>query len=114
MQLFKKKVFGSGMTSLIISNEEKDDIIKMIKPFEESGSLIRGVSETIKNKAKQQKGGFIGMLLGTLSATLLWNLLTGKRLKRSNITQSRWRKGVSIPPHLSTNLQNLHLLIFYL
>ena len=59
------------MTSLIISNGEKDDIIKIIKPLEESGSLIIGVSETIKNKEKQQKGGFIGMLLGTLSATLL-------------------------------------------
>ena len=55
MQLFKKKVFGSGMTSLIISNGEKDDIIKIIKPLEESGLLIRGVSETIKNKAKEQK-----------------------------------------------------------
>ena len=55
MQLFKKKVFGSGMTLLIISNGEKDDIIKIIKPLEESGLLIRGVSETIKNKAKEQK-----------------------------------------------------------
>ena len=43
------------MTSLIISNGEKDDIIKIIKPLEETGLLIRGVSETIKNKAKEQK-----------------------------------------------------------
>ena len=59
MQLFKKKVFGSGMTLLIISNGEKDDIIKIIKPLEESGLLIRGVSETIKNKAKEQKVGLL-------------------------------------------------------
>ena len=55
-----------------------NDVIKIIKSPEESGLLIKGVSETIKNEAKEQKGGFLGMLLGTLGASLLGNLLTGK------------------------------------
>ena len=50
-----KKIFESSMTTLIISNEEMNDIMKIVKALEESGSLIKGVSETIKNEAKQQK-----------------------------------------------------------
>ena len=81
-----KKMFGSvhpselasRMTTLIISNEEMNDIIKIVKSLEESGLLIKGVSETIKNKAKEKKGGFLSMLLSTLSASLLGNLLTSK------------------------------------
>ena len=69
---------GSGMTTLIISNEEMNDILKIVKSFKESGLLIKGVRETIKNEAKEQKGRFISMLLGTLGASLLGNLLTGK------------------------------------
>ena len=80
-----KKMFGSGcpldlaldMTTLIISNEERNDIMKIVKSLEESGLLIKDVSEIIKNEAKEQKGGFLGMLLGTLGARLLGNLLTG-------------------------------------
>ena len=64
--------------ALIISNEEMNDIMKIVKSLEESGLLIKGVSQTIKNEAKEQKGGFLGMLLGTLDASLLGNLLTGK------------------------------------
>ena len=67
------------MTTLIISNEGMNDIMKIIKSLEESGLFIKGVSETIKNEAKEQKGGFFSMLLGTLGATLFGNLLTGKR-----------------------------------
>ena len=73
-----KKMFGSGTIILIISNEEMNDIMKVIKSLEESGLLIKGVHETIKNEAKEQKGGFLGMLLGTLGASLLGNLLTSK------------------------------------
>ena len=68
----------SGTTILIISNEEINDIMKIIKSLEESGLLIKGVGKTIKNKAKEQKGGFFSMLLGTLGASLSGNLLTGK------------------------------------
>ena len=73
-----KKMFGSGTTTLIISNEEMNDIMKIIKSLEESGLLIKDVSKTIKNEAKEQKGGFLGMLLSTVGASLLGNLLTGK------------------------------------
>ena len=65
-------------TTLIISNEEMNDIMKIIKSLEESGLLIKDVNKTIKNEAKKQKSGFPSMLLGTLSASLLGNLLTGK------------------------------------
>ena len=73
-----KKMFGSGTTILTISNEEIHDIMKIVKSLVDSGLLIKGVSETIKNEAKKQKGGFLGMLLGTLGASLLGNLLTNK------------------------------------
>ena len=55
-----------------------NDIIKIIKSLNESGLLIKGVSQTIKNEAKEQKGGFLSMLLSTLGASLLGNLLTAK------------------------------------
>ena len=73
-----RKIFGSGPTTLIISNEEKNDIMKIIKSLEESGLLMKGVSETIKNEAKEQQRGFHSMLLATLGASLLGNLLNTK------------------------------------
>ena len=71
-------MFGTGNTTLIISNGEMNNIMKIVKSLEESSLLIKGVSQTIKNETKEQKGGFLGMLLGTLGASLLGNLLTGK------------------------------------
>ena len=53
------------------------DIIKIIKALENSGILLKGVSKTIKNETKEQRGGFLSMLLGTLGASLLGNLLSG-------------------------------------
>ena len=73
----KKKMLGSGTTTLIISNDEMNDIIKIVKSLEDSGVILKGVSETIKHEPKEQKGGFLNMLLGTLGASLLGNLLTG-------------------------------------
>ena len=73
-----KKMTGSGRTTLIISNEEMNDIMKTVKSLEKYGLLIKDVSQTIKNEAKEQKGGFLGILLGTLGASLLGNLLIGK------------------------------------
>ena len=55
-----------------------EDIIKTVEYLEDSGLLLKGVSETVQNEAKEQKGGFLSMLLGTLGASLLGNLLTGK------------------------------------
>ena len=66
------------MTTLIISNNEIEDIIKIVKSLEDSGLLVEGVTETVQNKVKEQKGGFLSMLLGTLGASLLEILFTGK------------------------------------
>ena len=62
-------MFGSSTTTLLISNEEMNDILKIVKSLEKFGLLIKGVSETIKNEAKEQKGGFLGVLLGTLDVS---------------------------------------------
>ena len=80
-----KKMFGSGIIILIISNKEMNDITKIVKSLEEFGFLIKGLRETIKNEAKEQKRGFLGMLLGTLCASLLGNLLTGKGTIRAGL-----------------------------
>ena len=66
------------MRILIISNEEMKDIMKIVKPLEASGWMIKRVSQTIKNEAKEQKGGFLGMSLDTLGTILLGNPLTVK------------------------------------
>ena len=68
MQLFKKKKFGSGMTTLIIANEGMNDNMKIVKSLEEFVLLIKGVCKTIKIEAKEQKYGFISMLLEKLGA----------------------------------------------
>ena len=71
----KKKMLGSGATTLIISNDEMDDNLKIVKSLEDSGVLLKGVSETIQHEAKEQRGGFLSMLLGTLGASLLGDIL---------------------------------------
>ena len=79
-----KKILGSGHnTTSIISNKEMEDIFKIVKSLEDSGLLLKGVSETIKNEAKERKGGFLSMLLGTLDASLLENMLVGKGVTRA-------------------------------
>ena len=74
----QKKIYRSGTTTLIISNKEMEYIIQIVKSLEDSGLLTKGVIETIKNEAKEQKREFLGMLLGTLGPSLVGNLLTGK------------------------------------
>ena len=71
-------MFGSGTMTLIISNEEMNDIMKIVKSLEESCLVIKGVSEVIQNEAIEQKDRFLSMLLDTLGASLLWNLSAGK------------------------------------
>ena len=68
--------------TLIISNEEMNDIIKTIQALEDSNILLKGVTKTTKNETKEQKGGFLSMLLSTSGASLLGNLLTGKGVLR--------------------------------
>ena len=80
----QKKIHGSGATKgagvkLIIEQEDMKDIMKIIKALENSGILLKGVSKTIKNETKEQRGAFLSMLLGTLGASLLGNLLTGRK-----------------------------------
>ena len=79
----QKKIHGSGTTTLIISNEEMNDIMKIVQALEDSNILLKGVTKTIKNETKEQKGGFLSMLLGTWGASLLGNLLTGKGILRA-------------------------------
>ena len=79
----QKKIHGSGV-KLIIEQEDMRDIMKIVKALENSGILLKGVSKTIKNETKEQRGGFLSMLLGTLGASLLSNLLTdGKGIMRA-------------------------------
>ena len=73
---YTKKNHGSGV-KLIIEQEGMNDILKIIEALENSGILLKGVTKTIENETKEQRGGFLSMLLGTLGASLLGNLLTG-------------------------------------
>ena len=66
------------MATLIISNDEMGDFIKIVKSLEDSGLLLKDVAETVQNEVKEQKGRFLSMLLGTLGASLLGNFLTEK------------------------------------
>ena len=74
----KKKKKVCGTTTLIISNEEMNDITKNFQDLEAFNISLKGVTKTIKNETKEQKGGFLGMLLGTLGASLLGDISTGK------------------------------------
>ena len=75
----QKKIHDSGV-KLIIEQEDMNDIMKIIEALENSGILLKGISKTIKNETKEQRGGFLGMLLGTLGASLLDNLLTSGKV----------------------------------
>ena len=104
------------------------DIIKIVKSLEDSVFLLKGVSETVQKEAKEQKGGFLSMLLGPLGASLLGNILTGQgviaksvsketRLKSQGWEINRAGEGVVragygnkknwflIPPHPLTNFE---------
>ena len=92
----KKKIHGLGV-KLIIEQEDMKDIMKIIKVRENSGILLKGVSKTIKNETREQRVGFLSMLLGTLGASLLGNLLTGgkgiRRAGEGSITSRTKGKG---------------------
>ena len=77
----QKKIHGSGIKLII--EEDMQDIIKIIKELKNSDILLKGVSKTIENEIKEQRGGFLSMLLGTLGPSLLGNLLTGKGIIRA-------------------------------
>ena len=97
----KKKMLGAVTTTLIISNDEVDDILKIVKSLEDSNVLLKGVSETIQHEAKEQRGGFLSMLLGTLGASLLGDVLSkglsGKGVIRASEGTIRARYGSKEP-----------------
>ena len=87
-----------------------EDIMKIVKSLEDSGLLLKGVSETIQNEAKEQKGGFLSTLLGTLCASLLGNMLAGKEINRAAERRTKacyrsWFKKIIILPHPLTNFE---------
>ena len=84
MQEYIKKILRSGNNNTLVkSNDEIEDIFKIGKSLECSRLLSKGVTKTVQNEVKEQKGGLLSMLLGTLGASLLGNLLTGKRIYRA-------------------------------
>ena len=108
----------SGATTLIISNDEMDDILKIVKSLENSGVLLKGASETIQHEAKEQRGGFLSMLLGTLGASLLGDVLSkslsGKGVIRAGEGTIRagygskrvfLKKFLTLSPHPLTNFE---------
>ena len=83
MQEYIKKILGLGTVTLIRSNDGMEYIMKIVKSLEDSDLLMKGVSEAIENELKEQKGRFLGMLLGSLGAILLGNMLVGKWINRA-------------------------------
>ena len=107
-----KKIFGSETTTLIISNDEMEDINKIVKSLENCGLLLNGVSETIQNEAKEQKGGFHSMLLGILGyIRLLGNILARKGINSVGETFTRAWYGSSI--FNTTSSFNLEIQKYY-
>ena len=111
MEVYKKKNHGSGV-KLIIEQEDMKDITKIIEALENSGILLKGLSKTIENETKEQRGGFLSMLLGTLGASLLGNLLTGgKGIMRAGDGIVRAGSGIKkklnslLPFHPLTNIE---------
>ena len=107
----QKKIHSSGV-KLIIEQEDMNDIMKIIETLENSGILLKGVSKTIENDTKKQRGGFLSILLGTLGASLLGNLLTGKGMMRAGEGIVRAGEGskkkkqhLLIPFHPLTNIK---------
>ena len=76
MLVFKKRYMVLEQQLRVISSEEMNDIMKIVEALQDSNILLKGVTKTIKNETKEQKGGFLSMLLGTLGASLLGDLLT--------------------------------------
>ena len=81
---------------LIILNDEIEDIIKIVKSLDNSGLLLKGVTETVQKEVKEQRGRFLSMLLGALGANLLGNLLTGRRINRAGKGRGINRAGEGI------------------
>ena len=92
----EKKILGFGTATLIISNEEINNILKISKTINDSNIWLTGVTTTIRNEIKEQKEIFISILLGTLGASLLGNLLSRKRTVKGREGTVRAGYGSSI------------------
>ena len=90
----QKKMYGSGNKSLIISNNDLNDLTKIPTALEEHDILLKITTETIKDNTKKQEGGFLSMLLRTLSTSLLGNLLNGIGLNRTGKGMYRTGQGL--------------------
>ena len=101
-----KKILGSGTTTLIISDDEMKDI-KIVKHLEDSDLLLEGVSKRIENEAKEQRGGFLCMLLGMLGASLLEDILTGRGINRAEEGVIRAGYGKKRQDHLKKWIFNV-------
>ena len=95
----QKKIRSDGI-KLIIEQEYMNDIIKFFEALENSGILLKGVTKTIENETKEQRGGFLSMLLGTLGASLLGSLLSGKGLAHAGEGIVRAGEGVKKTPKI--------------
>ena len=82
-------------TTLIILNDKMKDLLEIVKSLEDSGLLLKGVNKTIQNEAKEQKGGFYSMLLGTLGGSLLGNTLAGKGINIAREGAKRHSRGIA-------------------
>ena len=89
----QKKIHDLGTTTLIISNKEMNDIMKIVQGLEDSNILLKRLTKTIENETKEQKWGFLSMFLGTLGASLLGNLLAGKGTVRPG-SENKQGKGI--------------------
>ena len=97
-RVIQKKIHGSGV-KLITEQEDLKDIMKIIKALKNSGILLKGVNKAIKNETKKQRGEFLSVILGTLGASLLGNLLTGgKGIMRAGDGIVRARSGSKKTP----------------
>ena len=90
----QKKIHGSRST-LIISNKEMNDIMKIVQALEDSNILLKGVTKTVKIEIKEQKGRFLGTMVGTLGSILLRSVLLGKGIVRAGSGNKRKRKRIA-------------------
>ena len=103
----QKKIHGAGV-KLIIEQEDMNDIIKIVEALENSGILLKGVTKTIENETKEEREGFLSMLLGTLGASLLGNLLTEKGMMRAGEVIVRAGEGGKKTPKFAVTFSSFN------
>ena len=110
----QKKIHGSGV-KLTIEEEDMNDIMKIIEALENSGILLKGVSKTIEYETKEQRGGFLSLLLRTLGASLLGNLLSGgkgiMRAGEGSVTRRAKGKGIVLAGEGNVSKKKLNSLL---